>query len=193
MEENFYKITKTLGTLKQQKVDGAKITELPFVGKLVTEDTWFDYGTRYLKKLELFTLGNPDDIVIGDYTFSRIIEVNASYIHTYRSYDYTFCIEYLDSDGCKHGFNADNRTSSELIDTVYAIILIATLKNLDSIKSLWNIRNIDTSDVNAALKRLNEAKDNAEKAIAEYPVIRQFLKDEIKIAENKLRRECKLE
>lgn len=80
-----------------------------------------------------------------------------------------------------------------MIDTVYAIILIATLKNLDSIKSLWNIRNIDTSDVNAALKRLNEAKDNAEKAIAEYPVIRQFLKDEIKIAENKLRRECKLE
>lgn len=181
----YYKLIKTLGYLKVQEVQEAEIKNLPFAGKLVTKEMWQDYGTRYIKELDLLTSGNLDDIVIGDYTFSGIIDISAKYLSGCQEYSYTFRIEYLGSDGYKKEFRADNRTSSELIDVVYAIILIVTLKNLDSVKSLWNIRDITISNVDTTLKQLYDAKENAQKAIAEYPVIRQFLKEEIKIAVDK--------
>ena len=195
-ESIYYKVIKSLGKLKVCATNLSSITVSDFAMKITLRDESFAYGTHHYYQIELLNNGICNDIEVGEWMFSYLIENRTTWYSSYQEWHNWFTFEYINKniegkiefDSCR-----DSDDGSILYNIIYALILISEINDTEKTLSIYNFLFLEKSfcgSLGQMIDLYKEIKNISVKIIEKYPfmeeVINKGLEERLQIIKKEL-------
>ena len=141
-ESEFYKVVKTLGTLKICGISQQEFSNVQFGMKITKIDENYEYGTHKFYQIYLIDNGSMQDIVIGNKIVSHVVKSKTTYYRSYNEFYNRLTVSYATPSGECHdltifcGASNDNASGDVLYFIMYIIILIAEIDDSETLRKL---------------------------------------------------------
>lgn len=178
-DKKVFKFVETLGSLRICTVPATEYSNIKDGARIVMGDINYEYGTHSFYDVELITGSTTKDVEMGNYTFSYLIPIRATYYRTYNSYALYFSLSFLKSgeevielkDLKGHGSIDDG---SILYDVKLFMSLLSIIGYSEDFVDMW--RSLFNDNDTKAKEYLYKYVEGIRQTIAKFPFIKSQIK-----------------